>query len=185
MVINHEEIQPCECPPTRYSRRDHDKRTIKAAAMSSALTASVLALAETTRKTITATKWFELAVEATAPNARQLRARFQQWLQTLSASATLVDDLTLAVYEALANVVEHAYPPNHPDPRMRLHAQVDHQQLLITISDHGRWRTPPPQPGYRGRGLTMMRSLTTELHLHASLDGTTVQLRAPLHCSGR
>ena len=93
-----------------------------------------------------------------------------------------MDDLTLAVYEALADVVEHAYPPDHPDPTMRLHAWVDHQQLLITISDHGRWRSPPPHPGYRGRGLTMMRSLTTELHLHPSPDGTTVQLRAPLRC---
>jgi serine/threonine-protein kinase RsbW len=185
MVINREQIQPCECPPTGYSRRDHDKRTITVAAMLSALTASVLALAETTRKTITATKWFELAVEATASNARQLRARFQQWLQTLGAPATLVDDLTLAVYEALANVVEHAYPPDHPNPKMRLHARIEHHQLLITISDHGRWRTPPPQPGYRGRGLTMMRSLTTELHLHPSPDGTTVQLRAPSPCSGR
>lgn len=31
----------------------------------------------------------------------------------------------------------------------------------------------------------MMRALTTELHLHPSPDGTTVQLRALLHCSFR
>ena len=137
----------------------------------------------TTGNTISATEWFELTVEATPRNARQLRARFQQWLQTLGAATALADDLALTVYEALANVVEHAYPPDHPNPMMRLHARVDHHQVLITISDHGRWRTPPPQPGYRGRGLTMMRALTTELHLHPSPDVTTVQLRALLHCS--
>ena len=149
-----------------------------------ALAASVAPLAQIGRNTIAATEWFELVVEATPHNARQLRSRFQQWLQTLGAPATLVDDLTLAVYEALANVVEHAYPPDYPHPMMRLQARADHHHVLITISDHGSWRTPPSEPGYRGRGLAMMRSLTTELQLHPTPNGTTVQLRAALH-SGR
>jgi serine/threonine-protein kinase RsbW len=68
---------------------------------------------------------------------------------------------------------------------MRLQARVDHHHLLITISDHGCWRTPPPEPGYRGRGLAMMRSLTTELHVHPTTHGTTVQLRADLHSAAR
>jgi serine/threonine-protein kinase RsbW len=153
--------------------------------MLSALAVSVLPSAEVGRNTIAARKRLDLATQANPDNARQLRARFQEWLQTLGASALLVDDLTLAVYEALANAVEHAYPPGHPHPMMRLQARVDHHHLLITISDHGRWRPPPPEPGYGGRGLAMMRSLTTELHLHPTPDGTTVQLRADLHSSGR
>ena len=132
-----------------------------------------------------ATEWFDLAVEASPVNARQLRVRFQEWLQMLGAPVTLVDNLTLAVYEALANVVEHAYPPDCAHPLMRLQARVDHRQVLITISDHGRWRAPASGPGYRGRGLAMMRSLTTALHLHRSAKGTTVRMRAPLGCSGR
>lgn len=119
----------------------------------------------------------ELVTEADPDNARQLRGRFQQWLLTLGAPAELVDDLTLAVYEALANVVEHAYRPNHPHAVMHLQARLDHDQLLITITDHGRWR-PPGEPGYRGRGLAMMRSLASEVHLVSTDHGTTVQLRA-------
>jgi serine/threonine-protein kinase RsbW len=125
---------------------------------------------------------FDSAVEASPLNARQLRARFRQWLRTLGGPAALVDDLTLAVYEALANAVEHAYLAGYPDPMMRLHARVEHRQVLITISDYGCWRSPPLELGYRGRGLIMMRSLTTELQLHRSPEGTTVQMRAPLHC---
>jgi anti-sigma regulatory factor (Ser/Thr protein kinase) len=121
-----------------------------------------------------------LAAEATPRNVRQLRVRFQQWLRTLGAPAALVDDLTLAVYEALANVVEHAYQPEDPHPVMRLQAQLDRDQLLITIIDHGCWRTPPSKPGYRGRGLAVMRSLTTELDLRSTTHGTTVQLRVAL-----
>lgn len=147
--------------------------------------ASVAPSAQMGRCTIAATEWFDLAVEATPLNARQLRAQFRQWLQTRGARTALVDDLTLAVYEGLANVVEHAYPPDYLRPVMRLQALVERHQVLITISDHGRWRIPPPETGYRGRGLIMMRSLTTELHLHRTLEGTTVRMRAPLQCLDR
>jgi serine/threonine-protein kinase RsbW len=122
---------------------------------------------------------FAFATEATAGNARQLRVRFQQWLQTLGTRPVVVDDVTLAVYEALANAVEHAYHPQHPNPVMRLQARIDHTQLLITVTDHGCWR-PPGEPGYRGRGLAMMRLLTTEVHLSPSPHGTTVALRVAL-----
>lgn len=132
------------------------------------------------RSTITTSQQLEITSEANADNARQLRVRVQQWLRGLGAPANLVDDLTMAVYEALANVVEHAYQPDHPDPVMRLAARRVQNQLLITITDHGRWRPPSDEPGYRGRGLAMMRSLAGDVQLHHTADGTTVQLRASL-----
>lgn len=101
-------------------------------------------------------------------------------LRALGAPADLIDDLTMAVYEALANVVEHAYHPDHPNPVMRLTARRDQDQLLIIITDHGRWRPPPGEPGYRGRGLAMMRTLTGDVQLHPTAEGTTVRLRATL-----
>jgi serine/threonine-protein kinase RsbW len=122
---------------------------------------------------------FALAAEATADSARWLRVRFQQWLRELGAEPAVVDDVALAVYEALANAVEHAYHPQHPDPVMWLQARIDHTHLLITVTDHGCWR-PPREPGYRGRGLAMMRCLTTEVHLRPSPQGTTVDLRVAL-----
>ena len=124
---------------------------------------------------------FDLAAEANPPSARQLRVRFQEWLRTLGVPTAVADDLTLAVYEALANAAEHAYHPGHPNPVMRLQAQLDHNPLLIVVTDHGSWRTPQ-ESGYRGRGLAMMRSLTTEVHLNPTAQGTTVHLRAAVHC---
>lgn len=122
----------------------------------------------------------DLAAEAKPEQVRQLRVCFQRWLRALGAPRGLIEDLCLAAYEALTNVVDHAYHPGHPDPIMSLRAHADHGQLTITISDQGRWR-PPQRSGYRGRGLIMMRALTTELHLHPTAEGTTVQLRAALH----
>jgi anti-sigma regulatory factor (Ser/Thr protein kinase) len=84
----------------------------------------------------------DLVTEANLHSARQLRVRFQQWAQTLHTPSAVVDDLVLAVYEALANVVEHAYHFDHPDPVMHLQARLDHEHLLITVTDHGRWRAP-------------------------------------------
>lgn len=91
----------------------------------------------------------------------------------------VADDLGLAVYEALANAAEHAYPPDHPNPVIRLHARLDVDRVQITISDHGAW-SPPGEPGYRGRGLAMMRHLATHVDVDSSPQGTTVHLNAPL-----
>lgn len=124
----------------------------------------------------------DLLTEATPQSARWLRVSFMEWLRTAGVPAAAVDDLTMAVYEALANAVEHAYPPGHPDPVMRLQAQLDDHQVLITISDHGCWRAPRA-PSSRGRGLILMRYLATEVHLRPTGQGTTVHLRAALHPS--
>lgn len=121
----------------------------------------------------------KVAAAANPQNARQLRVRFQEWLRSLGAPAALVNDLSLAVYEALANVAEHAYPFHHPNPTMHLQAQFDRDQLLITVIDHGCWRTPQ-DTGYRGRGLTVMRYLATEVDLYPTAHGTTVHMRAAL-----
>jgi serine/threonine-protein kinase RsbW len=122
----------------------------------------------------------DLAAEAKPEKARQLRVCLQDWRRARGAPCALVEDLCLAVYEALTNVVDHAYHPGHLNPIMSLRARADQGQLTVTVSDQGRWR-PPQHPGYRGRGLVMMRALTTELHLYPTAEGTTVQLRAALH----
>ncbi|MCA1705437.1 MAG: ATP-binding protein [Actinobacteria bacterium] len=75
----------------------------------------------------------ELATEATAHNARQLRVRFQEWLRTLGAPAALVDDFSLAVYEALANAAEHA----------AAHGTTVHMRAALHHSDDGQVQRRP------------------------------------------
>ncbi|MDT7596807.1 MAG: hypothetical protein QOJ06_2353 [Pseudonocardiales bacterium] len=135
---------------------------------------------EVRRMNDTVHELFDVAAEANPYSARQLRVRFREWLRTLGGPIAVVEDLTLAVYEALANAVDHAYLPGHPNPVMRLQAQLDHDQLLITVTDYGCWRTPQ-ELGYRGRGLAMMRSFATDVNLKPTAQGTTVYLRAALH----
>lgn len=119
----------------------------------------------------------ELAGEATPETARALRAQFEQWVQTVGAAAAVAGDLGQAVYEALANAAEHAYPTDHRNAVIQLHAQVDADQVQITISDSGTW-LPPSEPGYRGRGFAMMRYLANDVQVDPTPQGTAIQLRA-------
>ena len=122
----------------------------------------------------------DITASANAYHARELRIALRQWLQTAGVPPALAEDLTLASYEAVANVVEHAYPPDHPNPGMRLQAQMCLPLLRITITDCGHWRLPTQEAGYRGRGLAIMRAVTTRTHLIQSTHGTTVVLFAGL-----
>ena len=116
---------------------------------------------------------------ATRADASAIRRDFRDWLAPL-ADPDAVDDLTLAVYEALANVVDHAYAAALGGGEMRLWAAVSPplaggRDLVVTVSDDGSWRRGQ-EPGWRGRGLPLMHTLA-----HASVisgaTGTTVQLR--------
>lgn len=116
-------------------------------------------------------------VVATHRNASVLRRRFHHWL-ALDVSPELLDDLVLAVYEALANVAEHGYAdrPDGPGP-LRLEAHRDSGHVLVTVADEGSWRAPTGERS-RGRGLPLMRRLTNDVHIVAGHRGTVVRLWA-------
>jgi serine/threonine-protein kinase RsbW len=121
--------------------------------------------------------WLEAV--ATVYNATALRRQLRDWL-TLDLPANIVDDLVLAVYEAIANAVEHAYVDHVDGPGpvwLEAYRAADH--VLITVADHGRWRTPTAA-GFRGRGIPLMRLLTQNVYTRCDHRGTVVHLRADL-----
>ena len=124
-----------------------------------------------------------LALSRTAPatraDASALRRSFRAWVDELADPDT-ADDLALAVYEALANVVDHAYLSSPGCGEMRLWAAVSPplpggRDLVVTVTDDGAWR-PSTGCGWRGRGLPLMRTITCAT-VHAGSAGTTVQMR--------
>jgi anti-sigma regulatory factor (Ser/Thr protein kinase) len=121
----------------------------------------------------------DLTGEASARTARELRIQLERWLRSAGAvSPQVAEDIGLAVYEALANAAEHAYPPDHHDPVIQLHAHFDADHVHITVSDHGSWIVPS-DPGYRGYGFGLMRYLAHTVHVDPTPQGTTVHLSAP------
>jgi anti-sigma regulatory factor (Ser/Thr protein kinase) len=116
---------------------------------------------------------------ATRADASAMRRSFRLWLAELADEDT-VDDLTLAVYEALANVVDHAYAAVDAPGEMRLWAAASPpsdgaRDLVVTVSDDGAWRRSQ-DPGWRGRGLPLMHTLSCA-SVASGATGTTVRLR--------
>jgi serine/threonine-protein kinase RsbW len=128
----------------------------------------------------TAVAPLELCALATTENAATLRRRFRVWVGELTDADT-ADDLALAVYEALANVVDHAYVDRRDPGLMTLWSAVScplatGRDLVVTVIDEGVWR-PSDGPGWRGRGLPLMRELMHATAVLPGDHGTTVQLR--------
>jgi anti-sigma regulatory factor (Ser/Thr protein kinase) len=105
----------------------------------------------------------------------EIRSRLRKWATGVGLPADYVDDLELASYEALANAVEHAYPVERPQVDLAAVA-TQSRGVLVTVRDHGQWRPPPPDPGFRGRGLVMIRALAHRSEVVRTATGTTVHM---------
>jgi len=104
---------------------------------------------------------------------RGVRLRIAEWASGVGMSQDGVDDLVLATYEALVNVADHAYPDGSGDAWVEAE-QFAPGELVVVVSDEGRWRQPPADPGRRGRGMTMISALAEKVAVQRGDSGTTV-----------
>jgi anti-anti-sigma factor len=96
----------------------------------------------------------------------------------------VVDDVLLAVGEAAANAVEHAYPDGSAGVvEVALERGVG--GVAGTVRDTGAWRPPPDDPGFRGRGLQILRALADDVDVRTDAGGTTVGFRLPVPSGAR
>lgn len=103
---------------------------------------------------------------------------FRRWVGSVLADDA-ADDLTLAVYEALANVAGHAYRSRAEPGPMHLHAHVVDRHVAVTVRDEGVWE-PAADPGWRGRGLALIQQLSSTAHVERDSRGTTLRLEQHL-----
>jgi serine/threonine-protein kinase RsbW len=120
-------------------------------------------------------------------HSRQLapmRAEVRRWLAPLALTGEAKDDVVLAVSEAAANCVEHAYIPATAGDTVELTFWTDTQAVCIEVVDHGVWQTPSDQPADRGRGIQLMQRLMALVLIHYDTRGTRVLLRHPRPAAG-
>ncbi|EME23105.1 ATP-binding protein [Rhodococcus triatomae] len=88
-------------------------------------------------------------------------------------------DVLLATYEALANVVEHAYPPGEQGTFDLLAVyRAEDGVLSIVIVDRGTWRPPSAHnPARRGQGLRLIRALCDSVRVEPRDGGTEIELQ--------
>jgi anti-anti-sigma factor len=116
---------------------------------------------------------------------RGVRRTVTTWARAAGMDEDSVDDLQLALGEALANAVEHAYATRGGGGRCeyRLERTAD-GSVEVCVRDEGVWRPAPADRGYRGRGLELIAALATEVEVARTPDdsgaagsGTTVRFR--------
>lgn len=113
------------------------------------------------------------AVATRLPRVRRLLAT---WARRQGMTTDTVADLALACYEAMSNVVAHAY--NGEAGSLDVRASRPNQHVVVTVTDRGRWRTPSTVPDpLHGRGLPLIRSLSDHAVIESNAHGTAVRMR--------
>ncbi|GAA4602595.1 SpoIIE family protein phosphatase [Actinoallomurus liliacearum] len=119
----------------------------------------------------------EMAFPAEATQLAPVRRALRNWLTKCDLPPQMVQNVLVAAGEACANAIEHGHRHTPGDiVRMRAEALVD--QMRLTITDTGRWKTPQPEASaHRGRGLTLMRAMMQQVTVTPGPDGTTVDMQ--------
>ena len=115
----------------------------------------------------------EFAVDARARSLMTIRRAVSRWLEDLEVPPPIEREVVMAVHEASANVVEHAYGP--AGGTITITAKHEGDQVEVLIRDSGTWRGS--SRGDRGNGLRLMRGLMDEVLVDTSAAGTVTMLR--------
>ena len=127
------------------------------------------------------------------------RDHTRRWLAAHHWPPAPLDELVLAVSEAVSNTIEHGYliqpefggedgeDGERPDPGsgnnlVELHGVLitdpdGTRSVELTIRDHGRW-LEPVRSDRRGHGMSIMRACADEFTVDGTDHGTTVHLRS-------
>jgi len=122
---------------------------------------------------------FQQTISAEPTELSRLRRLLSAWRRTIQPADRGESDLLLAINEACANAVEHAYADG---PRGTIEVTVGHEpdgSYLATVRDFGRWRPPAGASSVRGRGLAIIRDLTHGFERHSTGEGTVITFRLP------
>jgi anti-sigma regulatory factor (Ser/Thr protein kinase) len=107
------------------------------------------------------------------------------YARALGLVETAVDDLALAVTEACANAVVHAYDESEPGC-FELTAGTDRNALVVTVRDWGRGMVARSDSPGLGLGLMLMTQLSAALDTRAPADGgAEIRMTMPLGSADR
>jgi anti-sigma regulatory factor (Ser/Thr protein kinase) len=110
--------------------------------------------------------------ESLAP-VRRVLAR---WMREAGADDVEIYETLVAVGEACANAIAHAYPAL--EASFEVAGVVSESDVEIAVRDYGHWR--PPRGEVRHRGLRLMEELMDSVVVDKGDSGTTVTLKRRL-----
>jgi anti-sigma regulatory factor (Ser/Thr protein kinase)/putative methionine-R-sulfoxide reductase with GAF domain len=118
----------------------------------------------------------DLQLPADPKTLAQARRVLRRWLADRGGTEEDVAEVTIAVSEACANAIEHAYSPG--PAQFGLAARDEDGEIVVTVRDRGRWRAPRGQN--RGRGLSIIVAAMDDVQIERTEEGTEVVMRRRL-----
>jgi serine phosphatase RsbU (regulator of sigma subunit)/anti-sigma regulatory factor (Ser/Thr protein kinase) len=118
---------------------------------------------------------FQATFPAEPGELRLMRATMREWFEEVGLDEETCADLLLAVGEASANSVEHAYHDRAPG-LLRLELLAEGDRITAHVRDFGAWRSEAPPEHDRGRGTAIMQTVSDGIAVNSTPAGTTVTL---------
>lgn len=145
---------------------------------------SVVAQPRDERKTANAGAWQQstLSVPLTADMDGLVRKRVTELAETMPFTQEHIDDIKLAVGEAVSNAIRHGQPTEKND-RLTVRCMGDSEKIVVEIHNPGQPfdpdAVPIPNPNHLregGMGIFFMRSTMDRVEYSFDETGTTVSL---------
>lgn len=120
---------------------------------------------------------FELRVDATPQSVARVRREIGEFAREHGVGASA--DIALAVSEAVANAVQHAYRGGATG-QVRIVACPYPDEIVIVVRDYGCGMRPNPNSTGAGLGLSIIGAAASEMNVERPDDGgTRIRLRFP------
>jgi serine/threonine-protein kinase RsbW len=123
----------------------------------------------------------DLTMPAEPASVPVLRHRAAEYAAARGAEEPVVDDIALAVSEAVTNAVKYAHSAD-ADGVVELAGEQLEGWLEVTVRDRGEGFGKGSEDGL-GLGLAIIARLCSELKIVQEGDGTEVRMRFPLPAS--
>ncbi|WP_165913137.1 ATP-binding protein [Tamaricihabitans halophyticus] len=125
-----------------------------------------------------------IAIPARTEQLTPLRHALDEWAIQAGVSPADREALTLASYEAMTNVVLHAYSGTNGELTLHATRLTAEARVRVTVTDYGSWRSPARSDGQlaHGRGLPIMHAMASDTTIETTRLGTTVRMYWP--CAG-
>ena len=118
----------------------------------------------------------ELALPARAENIAIVRHALGGFADAYAVSDSKLADIRLAVTEACANVVVHAYPEGE-EGTMEILASMQDDEMIVRVRDWGHGIRPRPDSPGLGLGLSLIAALAETVQLgHDNAEHTEVRM---------
>jgi serine/threonine-protein kinase RsbW len=115
----------------------------------------------------------KLSLPAESENLARVRRAVSDFAASLGLHENVIADLRLAVNEACANVVRHAY---EGAGAMKVEARPDGDRLVVVVHDSGRGLARASADPGSGLGLRLASAVSNSMEVRHRATGTEVRL---------